>query len=97
MTEEIILKKKQMMTITQIKDQDIANSIESCAMKNKFWIDEQKIAKQLQTSVNTIQQIVNDSEKIVVKSDGTLTTRDLYRKKTPFFDKLLNNIKNKID
>ncbi|NQX84769.1 MAG: hypothetical protein HRT67_02405 [Flavobacteriaceae bacterium] len=98
MTEELTLEKKnQIMTTNQIKDQDIAHCIESCAIDNEYWIDKEQIAKQLQVPVDVIQKIVKKSQTIVLNSEGELTTRALYKQRTPFFDKLLNSIKNKID
>lgn len=97
MIEELTLEKKQVMTTNQIKDQDIANCIENCAVENDYWIGKQELAEQLDTSVDAIQELIQQSSTIVINAEGELTTRKLYKQKTPFFNKLLDTIKNKID
>ena len=85
------------MTINQIKDQDIVECIENCALDNKYWFDKKLISEQLHVSIDIIQDIVKNSNNIVINAEGALTTRKLYKQKTPFFNKLLDSIKNKID
>ncbi|WP_158837808.1 hypothetical protein [Polaribacter sp. L3A8] len=86
------------MTTERIKDLDIVNCINAYAIiDNKYWVNKQQIAKQLDISVNELQDIVKNSETIVINNEGKLTTRKLYQQKTPFLDKLLNTIKNKIE
>ncbi|NQX85093.1 MAG: hypothetical protein HRT67_04195 [Flavobacteriaceae bacterium] len=97
MTEELTLEKKQVMTSNQIKEQDIANCIENCAIESDYWVGKQEIAEYLHTSVDTIQELIQQSLTIVINAEGELTTRKLYKQKTPFFNKLLDTIKNKID
>lgn len=97
MIETLTLVKKQVMIAKQIKAQDIANCIESCVIDNDYWIDKQQIAEQLEVSVDAIQDLIKESETIVINAEGELTTRTLYKQKTPFFNKLLNSLKNKID
>ena len=97
MIEKLTLVKKQVMTTKQIKSQDIATCIENCVIDNDYWIDKKQIAEQLEVSVDAIQDLIKESETIVINAEGELTTRALYKQKTPFFDKLINSIKNKID
>jgi len=96
MTDELTLE-KQVMTSKEIKEQDIVNCIENRVTDNDYWVEKQEIAKELLTSVNTIQELIQQSSTIVINAEGELTTRKLYKQKTPFFNKLLDTIKNKID
>lgn len=48
-------------------------------------------------SKDEIENLLKTSSFFVQNKLGKLTTRELYRKKTPFMDKLLDALKNKID
>jgi len=85
------------MTANQIKDQDISECIKNCAIDNKYWFNQTQIAAQLEVPLDAIQDMIKDSDIIVANSLGELTTRDLYKQKTPFLDKLMHTLKNKID
>ena len=85
------------MTTNQIKDQDITECIENCALDNKYWFNQTQIAAYLEVPLGAIHDSIKDSETIVINSLGELTTRELYKQKTPFLDKLMHTLKNKID
>ncbi|QTD39032.1 hypothetical protein JL193_07220 [Polaribacter batillariae] len=83
--------------INKIKDKDVVNCIEQCAVENKYWINKQEVAEKLKSSVDEIESIVLKSNNIILNGDGEITTRELYKKQTPFFNKLLDTFKNKIE
>lgn len=97
MTENLIFEKTKIMSTNQIKDQDIVDCIENYAIDNAYWMDKQQVADELQVSVEALREIIQLSSTIVINAEGELTTRKLYKQKTPFYNKLLNTIKNKID
>ena len=85
------------MMTNQINDQDISECIKNCAEDNKYWFNKQQIAEHLDVSLDAIQDLLKESESIVINRQGELTTRELYKQKTPFLDKLINTLKNKIE
>lgn len=85
------------MISNQIKDQDITECIKNCANDNKYWFNKQQIAEQLDVSLEAIQDLLKKTQTIVINGQGELTTRELYKQKTPFLDKLINTLKNKIE
>lgn len=63
----------------------------------EFWIDLSTIAKEIELPVNELEELVIESEDFLINKEGKLTTRKLYREKTPFIKKLLHSFVNQID
>lgn len=95
--EDLLTLEEKVMTANYIKDQDVANFIETCVIDKNYWVDKKQIANALEIPIDDLQDFIKDSQFIVINKEGKLTTRKLYKEKTPFLDKLLNSIKNKID
>ena len=95
--EDLVTLEKKVMTVNSIKDQDIVKCIETSADNTKYWVDKSKVVENLHIKIEDLQQLIQNSQTIVINKLGQLTTRKLYKEKTPFFDKLLDSIKNRID
>lgn len=80
----------------ELDDNMIAKHIEQCAVEGDFWLQKKKLFKDLSISSDDLQSIIENSNLIVMNSEGELTTRKLYKKKTAFSDRLFNAINNKI-
>ena len=74
----------------------IAHHIEQCAIDDDYWLQKSKLFEDLSISLDGLQKILENSDLIVMNSDGELTTRQLYKKRTSFKDRLFNAINNKI-
>lgn len=80
-----------------IKEEDIAIYIEQYTIGRDYWVSKQKLADQLHIEPESLVDIIEKSNTIVLNSQGELTTRKLYKQKTPFLGRLLDTIKNKIE
>jgi len=85
------------MTANQVNGKAIEKYINTCISSTDFWIDQEQIANQMDVSLDEVKTVVKNSQTIVVNAEGKITTRELYRKQTPFFNKLINTLKNRID
>lgn len=85
------------MTANKVNYEAIEKCIKTCTSGNDFWVDKEQIAKQMEVSLDDIKAATENSQTIVINAEGKITTRELYRKHTPFFNKLINTFKNKID
>ncbi|WP_456437408.1 hypothetical protein [Psychroserpens sp.] len=95
--EDLLTLDKKVMTANYIKDQDVANCIETCVIDKNYWIDKKQIADVLEIPIDDLQDLLKNSQSIVINKEGKLTTRKLYKEKTSFLDKLLDSLKNRID
>ncbi|MDC8006026.1 hypothetical protein POV27_18385 [Aureisphaera galaxeae] len=89
--------KKPKTIVKSIKEQDIADSIANCLEGNNYWITADRIAECLEVSVQEVEQIAVQSNKVLINGQGQLTTRQLYKERTPFIGRLMDIFKNRID
>lgn len=81
---------------------EINDKIYQCIKKeakdDNVWVDIACVAKELKLTDAKVKDVVYNSDRIVVsKTSGFVTTRDMYRTKTPFMKKLMDNFQNKIN
>lgn len=80
-----------------ITAEEIANYIEKNSSESSFWMDAVLLAKNLDVTRETIEKLTLSSKDMVINAQGGITTRKLYKKRTPLYKKLIDAFKNKIN
>ena len=80
-----------------VLEEKMVESVLSHSEDKNCWVDLDTIVQDTKLSKDEIENLLKTSSFFVQNKLGKLTTRELYRKKTPFMDKLLDALKNKID
>ena len=89
---------KEMEEIKNL-DEKFSSIIEENAKKNgkSIWIEPETIIQLTGSTMTQYYQVIDASNNIVENKGHKITTRKLYQEKTPFYTKLINSFKNRID